>query len=120
MAEGFRAFAGEEGVERWRREGVLRVETEQARFELGWPFIEDLEAHPVDELVRRHRRPALLLQGKRDESVPWRTVVDFATRCECEEVELHLFADGDHRLADRKDRLWELMLEFLRGRGLLS
>jgi pimeloyl-ACP methyl ester carboxylesterase len=29
------------------------------------------------------------------------------------------FADGDHRLLDRKERLWELMLEFLRGREIV-
>jgi hypothetical protein len=28
-------------------------------------------------------------------------------------------ADGDHRLTDRKDRLWELTMEFLQGRRLL-
>jgi hypothetical protein len=55
----------------------------------------------------------------RDESVPWRSVADFAARCAREDVELHLFADGDHRLTDRKDRLWGLMTEFLRARHLI-
>ena len=46
-------------------------------------------------------------------------MADFATRCRYEGIDLHLFADGDHRLTDRLGRLWELMSEFLRGRGLL-
>jgi len=40
------------------------------------------------------------------------------SRCAGEDVELHLFSDGDHRLTDRKERLWDLMMEFLRGRRL--
>jgi hypothetical protein len=57
------------------------------------------------------------LQGKLDATVSWKSVLDFATRCTYQEIELHLFVDGDHRLTDRKDRLWELMEEFLRGPG---
>jgi len=51
-------------------------------------------------------------------AVAWRGITDFATRCTFPGIELHLFADGDHRLIDRKVRLWELMAEFLRGRGV--
>jgi alpha-beta hydrolase superfamily lysophospholipase len=65
------------------------------------------------------RTPCLLLQGKQDTSVSWQSVADFAVRCTFQEIELHLFADGDHRLTDRKERLWELMTEFLRGRSLI-
>jgi pimeloyl-ACP methyl ester carboxylesterase len=86
---------------------------------LGWALIEDLRRHPIEELLRRHRTPALLLQGKRDASVPWTSVADFAAHSSYEGIELHLFADGDHRLIDRKERLWELMLEFLRGREIV-
>ena len=57
-------------------------------------------------------------QRRLDVAVPWRGVADFATRCAFSGIELHLFADGDHRLTDRKERLWDLMAEFLRGRGL--
>jgi len=73
-------------------------------------------ARSLEELLARYRTPALLLQGKRDAS---RSVADFAARCAGEDVELHFFADGDHRLTDRKDRLWVLMREFLRGRRLI-
>jgi hypothetical protein len=44
---------------------------------------------------------------------------DFAARCALPGIELHLFADGDHRLTDRKERLWDLMAEFLKGRDLI-
>jgi hypothetical protein len=44
------------------------------------------------------------------------SVAESATCCTFKEIELlHLFADGDHRLTDRKERLWGLMTEFLHG-----
>lgn len=42
-----------------------------------------------------------------------------ATRCRYEEIDLHLFVDGDPHLTDRLGRLRELMSEFLRGRRML-
>ncbi|MDP9122098.1 MAG: hypothetical protein M3O15_12165, partial [Acidobacteriota bacterium] len=73
----------------------------------------------IEELCELHSVPALLLQGARDESVPWHTVVDFAARCRRPRVEMHLFANGDHRLTDRMERLWELMQGFLRAERLI-
>jgi alpha-beta hydrolase superfamily lysophospholipase len=113
------AWAGPERTRAWRDAGRIHYESEIVSCELSWGLIEDLRAHPAEKLAQRLRTPALLLQGKRDASVSWRHVADFTARCRHEEIELHLFADGDHRLTDRKERLWELMLEFLRGRGLL-
>ncbi len=113
------AWAGPERARGWQESGTLHFESDVVSCELGWGLIEDLRAYRVGELLQRYRTPALLLQGRLDISVPWRPVADFVTRCPYRELDLHLFADGDHRLTDRKERLWELMLEFLRGRRLL-
>jgi pimeloyl-ACP methyl ester carboxylesterase len=118
MAQGLLAWAGEEKARRWQETGTVHFENELVSCELGWGLIEDLRAHSMERLLAQYRTPCLLLQGKRDTTVAWRGVVDFATRCAFPGIELHLFADGDHRLADRKERLWELMAEFLRGRGV--
>ncbi len=112
-------WAGPERAQVWQETGVLHYENDLVSCELGWELIEDLQAHPLDDLLERYRTPCLLLQGKNDTSVSWRCVADFATRCAYEEIDLHLFADGDHRLTDRLGRLWELMSELLHGRGLL-
>jgi pimeloyl-ACP methyl ester carboxylesterase len=112
------AWAGPERIRVWRETGRIQFENELVRCELSWDLIEDLRGHPAEELALRYRTPALLLQGKHDSSVAWRNVADFTARCRYEGIELHLFADGDHRLTDRKGRLWQLMLEFLRGREL--
>jgi pimeloyl-ACP methyl ester carboxylesterase len=120
MERGLLAWAGPERARLWEERGVIDFENEFVSAPLGWGLIEDLRAHPAEELLSRYRTPALLLQGKLDSTVPWKSVADFAVRCPYQEIDLHLFADGDHRLTDRKERLWALMLEFLRGRGLLA
>lgn len=119
MEEGFLAWAGEAGAARWEREGVIEFKNEFVSCELAWNFIEDMRAFGIQRLLQTYKTPTLILQGKHDDSVPWRNVVNFVTRCAYEGIDLHLFADGDHRLTDRKERLWELMFEFLAGRDLL-
>ncbi len=113
-------WAGPERTRAWRDTGVIHFANDLVSCELGWQLIEDLRAYPTESLLLTYRTPALLLQGRFDTSVPWRSVVEFATRCPFRDIDLHLFADGDHRLTNRKERLWALMLEFLRGRRLLA
>ncbi len=118
MDQGLLAWAGEDRARRWQETGTVHFENDLVSCELGWGLIEDLRAHSMARLLAEYRTPCLLLQGKRDATVPWRGVTNFATGCTFTGIELHLFADGDHRLTDRKVRLWELMAEFLRGRGV--
>jgi pimeloyl-ACP methyl ester carboxylesterase len=119
MQEGLLAWAGPERVRRWEETGSIHFANESVSTELAWGLIEDLRAYDLARLASLYRTPALLLQGKNDASVAWKTVADFASRCAFDGIDLHLFADGDHRLTDRKERLWALMREFLAGRRLL-
>ncbi len=119
IEQSFSATLGAEKMARWQRDGKLEIEHELGTWDLGWNFVEDLRRHEVAELTAGYRTPTLIFQGKHDTSVPWRAVVDFATRSTGEEIELHLFADGDHRMIDRLPRLWNLADEFLAGRALL-
>lgn len=114
-----RDWAGEDGMKSWREKGTIRVENEIGSWDLGWDFVADLENHPVWRLQQRCRSPFLILQGRLDDRVDWRQVTEFIAGCEFEDLELHLFADGDHRLVDRKDRLWQLMQDYLESKGLL-
>ena len=116
MDRGLLTWAGPERARQWEETGTIHFENDFVSCELGWSLIEDLRAHPLEALLAHYRTPCLLLQGKHDTSVSWRNVTDFATRCTFENIELHLFADGDHRLTDRKERLWELMVGFLHRR----
>ncbi len=45
--------------------------------------------------------------------------LDAAAGCAYEGIELHLVADGDHRLADRLDHLWRITASFLEARELV-
>jgi pimeloyl-ACP methyl ester carboxylesterase len=111
-------WAGPERASRWQESGVLHFQDDLVSCDLGWDLIEDLRTYDVQDLLTRYRTPTLLLQGRLDTTVPWRGVVDFASRCPYRDIDVHLFADGDHRLTDRKARLWDLMMEFLKGRRL--
>ena len=88
--------------------------------------IESYKGVKIDQTVADHllmelyRTPCLLLQGQQDDRVDWTRVQDFAAQCPYRDIEFHLYADGDHRLNDRKERLWDLMVTYLRGRGLLN
>jgi pimeloyl-ACP methyl ester carboxylesterase len=119
LEQALAAWAGPRRLREWEETGVIDFANEFVSCELGWELMADLRAHDAARLLATYRTPTLVLQGKHDDSVPWRDVVEAVTGCPYEGIELHLFADGDHRLTDRTARLWELMLEFLRGRGLL-
>jgi len=110
-AVGFRAglerWAGRDGLERWRRTGTIRFANELVECDLGWGLMEDLLVYDLDRLVALYRTPTLIFQGKRDESVDWRDVADFARRLRPALVNLRLYEDAAHRLTDRKRELWE-------------
>lgn len=87
--------------------------------DLSWRLIEDLESYDPDHLREIYRTPTLILQGGRDETVSWRTVVDFAAGCRQRSIELNLMTDGDHRMVDRLPYLGRLALDFLEARGVV-
>ncbi len=113
MLAGLERWAGEAGLERWRREGTIRFANELVDCELGWPLIEDLRRHPVEELTASYRTPTLVFQGRRDATVDWRDVANFAAGVAPGVVELVTFEDGDHRLIDHLPELWRRAVAFL-------
>ncbi len=113
------ARIGREGAERWQRDGTVILQHPLGPQELGWDLIEDLRSYHLKRLKASYSAPALIFQGKHDDSVDWSTVMDFATGCAFEGIELHLIADGDHRLADHLDHLWRLTASFLEAREIV-
>ena len=110
LAEDLAGLVGDEGMKRWRETGAIEFENELGVAEVGWGLFEDLERYPISRLVELHRVPSVLFQGRRDDRVSWRRVADFAERAG-EAARLHLFDDGDHRLLDRRDEIWQAVLE---------
>jgi len=101
-------WAGPSGLERWRREGVIRYGDERVDCELGWQLIEDLRRHPLEELIAAYQLPTLIFQGKLDDTVDWREVDGLAERLGPGVVDLRLFDGAGHRLTDRLPGLWGL------------
>jgi pimeloyl-ACP methyl ester carboxylesterase len=113
------AWAGPEGARRWQQTGVLAFHNDFVTCDLDWQLITDLRRFPEARLYQLLETPTLILQGRLDSEVSWQGAVDLLAHARGA-VDLHLFADGDHRLTDRKQRIWALMLEFLSGRRLLT
>jgi pimeloyl-ACP methyl ester carboxylesterase len=64
---------------------------------------------PIDISV-----PTLLIQGQRDEDVPWQTALTLAERLVSEQVRVVLHKSGNHRLSEPEDlRLILTNLEYL-------
>ena len=116
MAAGLERRLGSAAIERWLREGELRLATERGSAPLGWQFLDRLRRLDSRELVERYRVPSLIFQGMRDETVPWKRVAELVSRLDCP-CELVLFSDGDHRLNDRRHQLWQRTRDFLDARG---
>lgn len=115
---GLERWAGVEGMIQWQRDGFFTFRHELVTCDLSWALIEDLRGFDRERLTATYRTPTLLFQGVQDTSVSWRAVVDFATGCAHDGIELHLFANGDHRLIPHLDHLWRLTTSFLAARGL--
>jgi pimeloyl-ACP methyl ester carboxylesterase len=107
MAAGMERWAGPERLERWERDGVVRYASEVVESDLRWELMEDLRRFDLGELAAALRTPTLIFQGQRDTSVDWHDVATFAAHTAPGVVELRLYSDGDHRLTDRKGKLWD-------------
>jgi pimeloyl-ACP methyl ester carboxylesterase len=118
MDRGLLRLVGERKALLWEEQGSILFEHELGAYDLSWGIIENLRGYDPGELHSGYRVPTLLIQGQRDSSVDWRSVAEFAERAGGE-IELHLFADGDHRLVDRLPALWQLTEGFLRRHGVL-
>ncbi|RMH22756.1 MAG: alpha/beta fold hydrolase, partial [Acidobacteria bacterium] len=120
LAEAMLEAVGPEAARRWQETGHHTFASELVTCDLGWGLIEDLRRYDRRRLASDYRVPTLIFQGCRDDSVDWRQVLDFAVACEGAAVELHLFADGDHRLIPWTEHMWRLARSFLAARGVVA
>ena len=72
-------------------------------YRIGWHLIEEGPVHlllgaqiPIDLKVR-------LIQGQRDEDVPWELALSLADKLRSTDVEVQLVKEGDHRLSEPED-----------------
>jgi pimeloyl-ACP methyl ester carboxylesterase len=104
----------------WRQTGVLTVfnEARKRPEELSIELLADAERWRLEELAAGWATPLLLFHGVQDDVVPWTDAVAFLERAgTAAEVELRLYAQGDHRLLEYKDEMAEAICAFVERRA---
>jgi len=102
-------------LDRWRHTGLRRFVSRWIDVEIGFDVVVDGEQYPPDQLERRYVAPTLILHGMRDDSMDWTASAAFA-QCAPATVDLFLLGDGDHRLTDERELLFDLMWYWINGR----
>jgi len=96
-----------EGREAWKQSGFLRVSNQWIDAELSYGFFEESPRFPVDALARDYRTPTILFQGMHDDITPADRTFAFFKSAACEQLEMRIWKDGDHRLVAQKDLIAE-------------
>jgi pimeloyl-ACP methyl ester carboxylesterase len=99
--------------EEWRRAGRLRVRNKFVDVEIDYGLTAEADEYPFEKLAAEFRSPAIIFHGMADETVPYSSSVEFATRCAAGDVELRLIKSGDHRLNGEKERMAFAACEFM-------
>jgi len=84
--------------ERWRQTGKLKISNQWIDVELGYGLAEEREDYPPERIAAELSRPILIFHGLKDEVVSVDRTLRFARNVVYPDVELRLFAHGDHRL----------------------
>ena len=99
------------------RDGVYREPSEydEEPYTITRALIEDGRTHLLLRGSIPLACPLRILQGMRDEAVPWQTALTLAERIESTDVEVTLVKDGDHRLSEPHDlaRLFDTITRLL-------
>ena len=72
-------------------------------YEITAKLIEDGKAHLLGDDLIETGCPVHILQGVKDDAVPWHSSVDLVARLARDDVKLTLVKDGDHRLSRPDD-----------------
>jgi len=105
--------------DRLAAEGVMDMNEGEASYTVTRSFVEDGRRHLILRGPLNVPGPVRLLQGMRDESVPWPTAQAIADRLVGDDVVVTLIKDGDHRLSRDEDlaRLGRTLDELLSVRA---
>ncbi len=102
------------------RDGALRVPSRYGGEQVFTrALLEDGERQSVLRAPIPIASPVRLLQGQRDDDVPWETALRLAARLDGPDVRITLIKDGDHRLSRPADLalLRAVLAEFLGENG---
>ena len=105
FTEAMSADLDEDEREALTRDGVVERPSEYSEepYRIARALIEDGRDHLVLNGPIDVRCPVRLLQGMRDDAVPWQTAPRIAEHLNGDDVEVTLVKDGDHRLSRPAD-----------------
>ena len=88
-----------------QKDGVYLAESpySEAPYPITRKLVEDGERHLVGERLIETGCPVHILQGVRDDEVPWRIATGLVSRLASDDVVVTLVKDGDHRLSRPED-----------------
>nr|WP_321455073.1 alpha/beta hydrolase [uncultured Cohaesibacter sp.] len=78
-------------------------EYDDGPYQITAKLIEDGKAHLIGDGLIETGCPVHILQGVKDDTVPWHSSVDLVARLARDDVKLTLVKDGDHRLSRPQD-----------------
>jgi pimeloyl-ACP methyl ester carboxylesterase len=91
------------------REGLIETGIYEQPSDYGEPYqitralIEDGEQHLFGNKMIETGCPVHILQGVKDDAVPWQMAVDLLSRLARDDVQVTLIKNGDHRLSNPDD-----------------
>jgi len=98
--------------ERWRQTGVHRFRSAWIDLEIRYRLVEDGVQYDPEVLLHRHAAATLIIHGMRDDTVDWNDSLSFARQCSAP-VDLFLVSEGDHRLTEHKELMFEILWAWL-------
>lgn len=105
------ATLDEQERERWQAGGLIRIQNQWIDQAIESRILDDRLAHTEARLPQELQQPTVVLHGRGDEIVPYEHSVRFFEQHLGSQVELRLFADGDHRLQRYQTEIIEAALK---------
>ncbi len=104
---------GAKAMEEWRQTGLHHFQNQWLDLEMGFDLIQDGMDYNPQELAKTLRNPALFLHGMQDSSVDWRGSMNFVEDSPNPGLNCHFIKQGDHRLTQQKELLFNLIWGWL-------
>ena len=83
-----------------QRDGLYYLPSDPSDIPITQELIEDGQQYLLLDKQVSYTGKVHILQGQKDTSVPWESSLRLAQRITSQNVQLHLFKNGDHRLSD--------------------
>ncbi|MCZ6628277.1 MAG: alpha/beta fold hydrolase [SAR324 cluster bacterium] len=109
-----RSELSQQELQAWQERGLRRVQNEWLDVQVGYGLMEDAQNYDPRRLVKEYSAPTLIFHGILDDAVDWRESINFMEDCPATGIDLLLIKEGDHRLTEYKEYMFESIMSWLR------